>query len=224
MEISERLSAIAGTVRYGTMVDIGTDHAYLPIALCKMHKINSALATDINKSPILRAKANIEKNGLSEQIKTQLCAGLEGVTPAEYESCVIAGMGGMEIIKILRNSLDVAYGFRQLVFSPQRDIRALRIFLYENDFYISNEIMLKDSGKFYNILDCGIGRECAKYTEEEYIFGRYLIENHCKVLAEYIEIEIMKTQHNMEFLNTKHSRYKELNQYLYVCKNILEKL
>ena len=62
LKISKRLEAAASFSRRGArFADVGTDHAYLPIALCLDSKIRGAVASDINKGPIEKARENIEK-------------------------------------------------------------------------------------------------------------------------------------------------------------------
>ena len=84
IKLSKRLSTAASYVRSGAFVaDIGTDHAYLPIYLVLSGKAVGALASDINKGPIITAKEHIEKYGLSDKIRTQIANGLENIE--EYE-------------------------------------------------------------------------------------------------------------------------------------------
>ena len=60
IKLSKRLSTAASYVRSGAVVaDIGTDHAYLPIYLVSQGVAVTALASDINEGPILKAKENI---------------------------------------------------------------------------------------------------------------------------------------------------------------------
>ena len=63
-----RLSLCADVVREGSrLADIGTDHGYLPIELCRSDKIPSALACDINPLPLRSAEENITRFGLSKK-------------------------------------------------------------------------------------------------------------------------------------------------------------
>lgn len=43
----------------GILADIGTDHAYVPIALVQRQKIKGAIAMDINEGPLARAQEHI---------------------------------------------------------------------------------------------------------------------------------------------------------------------
>ena len=51
--LSVRLSVIASLVPESAKVcDVGTDHAFLPIALKKSGRVKSVIATDINEKPL----------------------------------------------------------------------------------------------------------------------------------------------------------------------------
>ena len=53
MQLSKRLSAVAEFVTPGgCLVDVGTDHGYVPIALLEQQKISSAIAMDVNRGPL----------------------------------------------------------------------------------------------------------------------------------------------------------------------------
>ena len=57
MELSKRLKAVAELVTPGMrLADVGTDHGYIPIYLTEAGVIPSAIAMDINKGPLERAK------------------------------------------------------------------------------------------------------------------------------------------------------------------------
>ena len=52
MELSKRLSAVAGLVTEGASVaDIGTDHGYIPIWLAKRDPAVKLIAMDVNEGP-----------------------------------------------------------------------------------------------------------------------------------------------------------------------------
>ena len=56
----------------GILADIGTDHAYVPIALVQRQKIKGAIAMDINEGPLARAQEHIRAARLEEYIQTRL--------------------------------------------------------------------------------------------------------------------------------------------------------
>jgi tRNA (adenine22-N1)-methyltransferase len=51
--LSNRLMAVASLVKKGSrVVDVGTDHGFIPVYLCQKGIIESAVACDINKKPL----------------------------------------------------------------------------------------------------------------------------------------------------------------------------
>ncbi|MCL2573761.1 MAG: class I SAM-dependent methyltransferase [Defluviitaleaceae bacterium] len=211
-KISKRLHKIAGMVKCRTMADIGTDHGHLPIYLIQSGLADAALATDINTKPLERAERNIDTAGLSDQIKTLLCDGLDGVDSAKYAACVISGMGGGLIINILQRNIETSRSFEQLLLSPQRDVGDVRRFLHYNGFKINDELMLKEKGKYYNILDISVGTQDV-YDEKGYVFGDILIRKKCEILREYMKIEIAKVNRIGR---------EEQKKYLWVCMEVLD--
>ena len=102
MELSKRLTAVAGLVTEGASVaDIGTDHGYIPIYLIEQNLSPKVIAMDINKGPLERARIHIAGYGMSDRIETRLSDGLAAVKPKEVEEMIVAGMGGGLVIHIL---------------------------------------------------------------------------------------------------------------------------
>lgn len=193
MELSKRLKAVADLVLpCEVMADIGTDHGYVPITLCLQEKVKRAIACDIKKGPLQKAVENIHNCQMEERIETRLGAGLEKIMHGETETIVIAGMGGMLMIDILAQSLEIVKGSRQLVLQPQLDVDKVRRYLHQIGFTITEEIMVWEDKKFYNVLSAQPGEEVYS-QEEDYLFGKVLIEKKDSVLKEYL-LAILKQQ------------------------------
>ena len=63
MELSKRLHAVAGLVTEGASVaDIGTDHGYIPIYLIQERIASKAIALDVKKGPLERARMQDRKS------------------------------------------------------------------------------------------------------------------------------------------------------------------
>ena len=163
-----RLSLCADFVREGSrLADIGTDHGYLPIALCQSGKIPSAIACDINPLPLRSAEENIAKFGLSKMIKTRLSDGLKELAPNEVDDIVIAGMGGELIRDILSSAPWVKDEAKHLVLQPMTHHDDLIRWLYENGFDIERQAAVRDDGKAYTVLSTrftGDKTDCDLYT------------------------------------------------------------
>jgi tRNA (adenine22-N1)-methyltransferase len=202
MELSERLKTIASEVRFRTLADIGTDHGYIPIYLAERGLIDKAAACDIKKGPLARAKENIKKHRLDGMIDLRLGGGLSPVKPGEFETAVIAGMGGMLLTEIIKASADCAKSFRQLVLQPQLDIPEVRKFLHTASFKINNEEMVPDENKYYNILSCSPGSD-EIYDENDYLFGKILLRKKDPVLKNDILRKLKKTEKIIADMSTQ---------------------
>ena len=149
MQLSLRLSAIAEMVTEGNrLVDVGCDHGYLPVYLIFEKKIPQAIAADVGKGPLSRAREHIHQYGLDNYIETRLSDGLKEIGKEEGDTLVIAGMGGPLMEKILTEGEETRKGFRELILQPQSDIPHVRKFLFENGYHIVNEEMVLEEGKF----------------------------------------------------------------------------
>lgn len=157
--LSPRLLKIASLVPAGARpVDVGSDHAYLPVYLVQNGIVNEAYATDINQGPILRARANIEKAGLQDKILTRRCDGLDGVEDFAPDTVTIAGMGGELIADIISQSEYVKKHAPLLILQPMTQAGALRSYLAQNGFSVESEHLLPEAHRMYQIIVC-------RYTE-----------------------------------------------------------
>lgn len=195
MELSKRLQAVADLVTPGLKVaDIGTDHGYIPIWLMEHKKSSFAVAMDINKGPLEKARENIRLHGLTSYIETRLSDGMKNLKAGEAESVVIAGMGGGLVMKILEDVKGKSLGIREWILQPQSEIQKVRTYLRESGYCIVAEDMVLDEGKFYPMMKV-IKGEPELYSEAELCYGKILLKNRNKVLEEFLKKELdIKTE------------------------------
>lgn len=63
---------------------------------------------------------------------------------------------------------------KELILAPQLDVDAVRRYLHTIGFSIETELMVKEDGKFYNIMRCIPGEEV--YPREiDYLYGKKLL-------------------------------------------------
>lgn len=229
MKLSDRLQAVASFVTPGLkVVDIGTDHGYVPIYLIKEKISSYVIAMDINKGPILRAKAHIMEEGLTEYIDTRISDGFEKIHIGEAKSAIIAGMGGELIIKILENGREIVEDLDELILSPHSEIASVREYLHKNNLKIEDEKMLIDEEKFYTIMKVTKGKDKA-YSLEEYKYGAILIDRKDEVLMKYLKKEMEKLDkiitnlENNSSCNTK-ARLEELKDEKKMALCVIEKM
>lgn len=201
MQISERLKTVASFVTEGMrVVDIGTDHAYVPIYLIQNKKIPSALAMDVGAGPLERAYKHILQQGLGEQIETRLSNGFSAFQKGEAQSVVIAGLGGELMIQILYAGKEVISEVSEFILSPHSEIHKVRGFLMEQGFSIVKETMLQEEGIYYTIIKAvyGIGDY---RTEPELWYGKRMLEEQHPVLYTYLQKEYAVRKQIMERLS-----------------------
>ena len=218
MQLSKRLAAVARLVSAGSrLADVGTDHGYVPISLVCEGKIPSAIAMDVNRGPLNRARAHIKAQGLEKYIDTRLSDGLAALAPGEADSVLIAGMGGMLMMRILSQGQAHWDTVREWILQPQSEIGGVRHFLAEAGFRITDEDMVKEDGKYYPMFRAVRGNTDYE-TEREFLFGKALLDQKHPILKEWLGKENQTVQRVLETLNTQHpegarSRQRELEQY-----------
>ncbi len=176
-KLSPRLKAAASLVRSGSFVaDIGTDHAYLPIALCLEGRIRGGVASDINDGPVERGKKNIEKYGLREKLLCLRADGLDGIGSYSPEDILILGMGGELIARILGDAPWTKNADIRLCLQPMTHAEVLRGFLVQNGYEITEELTVAEDGRIYQLICAAYSGEAQSYTEAELLLGRINIE------------------------------------------------
>ena len=153
MKMNNRLKAIAGLVKDGKgLIDVGTDHGYLPVYLAQNGYTGALLASDINPGPLDAARRTAREAAEEERIRFLLCDGLDGCPPERIDTIVIAGMGGDLICRILDRAewcLDDAY---TLLLQPMTKAEVLRYWLVNNGFRLEEELLVRDGGRIYQII------------------------------------------------------------------------
>lgn len=188
MKLGERLQTIAAMVPEGvaSIADIGTDHAYLPIYLVKNNIVARAIAGDIHQGPYLSAKNAVISAQLEQVISVRLGNGLEVVTPGEAEVVVIAGMGGQNIIDILRARLEVIAAVKRLIVQPMIAAPAVRRWFQDNGWQIVSEQLVREDGKLYQIIAAEPG-EKQSFEPILYEIGPLLWQTRHPLLPVHLE-------------------------------------
>lgn len=183
------LSALPYLKKGGAVIDVGTDHAYLPIYLVGEGISSRALACDINRGPIESAQRNIAAAHLTKKIDTLCTDGLHGAEHFAPDNVLIFGMGGELIIRILSEAPWVKDSNIGLVLQPMTRAHLLRRWLLENGFEIVGETITHED-RYYQTIAARYCGKVEEYTEEELLLGRWNIQNNAPQLRGFIEHEI----------------------------------
>lgn len=180
--LNSRLKTVFDLIGDGARVaDIGTDHAFLPIALVKSGKSKKVIACDIGEKPLENARKNLERLKISS-VDLRLSDGLEGIAPNEVDTFVMAGMGGEVISGILSRCDYIKDSTFSLVLQPMTGADFLRKFLYENGFEITKEIAVEDNSKLYTVISARFCGDIKERSNVFYIHGKLNPQNPTDLL------------------------------------------
>lgn len=165
MELSKRLAIVKSLVPKGArLLDVGSDHAFLPIALLKEGLISEAVVTDINKGPLERGKENFGRLFPHAKVSFVLSDGFDKVDRGAADTAAICGMGGLLIADIIKRAGPKAKEML-LLLQPMSHQNDLRRFLWDEGFAIEDELFALEGDKAYVIFKV---RFCGEKTEFSY--------------------------------------------------------
>ncbi|ELC8441900.1 SAM-dependent methyltransferase [Clostridium perfringens] len=217
MELSKRLKRIAEHVdKCESVADIGTDHGYIPIYLVKEGICEKAIASDINKGPIEKAKVNVTFEGVSDKVKCLLGPGLNPLKVGEVNGVILAGMGGNLTRDILLADMPKVKKYDFLVLQPAQNPEVLREFLYKNNYKILDEDLIKDEGRFYELFKVKYDETSEKLIFEDeldYEISPLLRKKEHPLFKEFIEEKINKCETILNFIkdDTEAARKRKAN-------------
>ena len=192
--ISKRLEMVASFVPQGAVIlDVGSDHAYLPIELVERGQIETAIAGEVVEGPYQSAVKNVEAHGLKEKIQVRLANGLAAFEEEDQVSVItIAGMGGRLIATILEEGLEKLSNIQRLILQPNNREDDLRIWLQDHGFRIVAESILEEAGKFYEILVVEAGK--MELSASDVRFGPFLSKEVSPVFVQKWQKEATKLE------------------------------
>ena len=222
MDLSIRLKAIVNMIEEcDSVIDVGTDHGYVPIYLVKNGVIKSAIASDINRGPVDKARKNIIQSNVQEQISCRMGSGLSTVNKGETEIAIIAGMGGNLIRDILEADLEVVKQFKYMILQPVQNAEVLREYLYITGYDILDEEICKDDGKFYEIIKVKYNTKPVTLDDIYYEISKILLDKKNTVMQSFIEYKLQKYSKVYDSLNADTILSKNRKVQLY---HVIQKL
>ena len=216
--MNKRLSALYDKIPPGVgVIDVGTDHGYLPAALAASGYPGRILATDIRTEPLQAARKTAARAGVSERIEFLLCDGLALCPPDAVDTIVIAGMGGDTIVKILDEAefcMDSRY---LLILQPMTKPEVLRYWLAYNEFEILSEALAQETGGLYQILTARFGGNTKLCDAELFVGKASLAEDPAlyRLALDQLETRLFKALDGMrgrEEDNPRRALYQEVEK------------
>lgn len=208
--ISKRLSIVASFVPQGAiLLDVGSDHAYLPIELVESGKIERAIAGEVVVGPYQSAVKNVETHGLVDKIQVRLANGLAAFEETDQVSTItIAGMGGRLIATILEEGLDKLSSVNRLILQPNNREDELRVWLQAHGLQIVAESILEEAGKYYEIIVVEAGT--MNLSASEVRFGPFLSQEASPVFVEKWQKEAGKLEYALNQIPEKNLAERQI--------------
>lgn len=220
--MNKRLACLAALIPDGRgLIDVGTDHGYLPLALAQRGYPGRLFASDIAPGPLRAAEKTFREAGLSGRIELLLADGLDGCDPGAVDGIAIAGMGGDTVCGILDRAewcLDARY---TLYLQPMTRAEVLRYWLVHNGFAIVEETLVEDGGLLYAALAARFGGETRLNDAELFTGSRALLGGH--PLFEK-QLRQQRARHEKALRGLESSRKQENRARAALLRDILEQM
>lgn len=188
-----RIEAIASLVDNDALVvDIGTDHAYLPIYLYENDITKNIVASDISSNALLFAKSNLEKHNLRGKIKLVVSDGFKNLDEC-FDIAIISGVGTETIKKILDNEVLP----NKLILSSHKNVSDLREYMFKIGYKIEKEIIVYENNIYYNIIKYVKGKD--NLSKYDLLVGLSNDINYKKHLLKKYK-EIYEKSHDKKYL------------------------
>lgn len=225
MKITKRLERVASHISKGSIVlDIGTDHGYIPVFLVKKGLSPFAIAADVNKKPLDKAKELIAENKMKDKVETRLGSGFEIIKDGEVDEVIIAGMGGVLISDLITAAGEIPKKLKKLVLQPMQAQKELRKYLLKNGYEIIEEELVKEDGRIFEIIVVEYkGQDFSDGMEEiDFEISKKHRNQNNHLFIEFLERKIHEEESILEKIKGKET--KEVNEKREICKKRLEVL
>lgn len=198
--ISKRLLCCAGMVRPGARVaDVGCDHGYLGIYLLRQEIASFVAAMDLRPEPLEKARRNAARFGTEEKMFFAVCDGLSAVGPGFVDTVICAGMGGDTIAGILEDCPWAKDPEIHWILQPQSSGNDLRRWLGNHGYRILREVLIRDSGFLYSVLEVQYGGGTPVSPGRQYV-SEPLLDNEPELVREYLRRVIRGIQRAVDGL------------------------
>lgn len=184
MKRSKRLQTLCGELHpCSVFADVGCDHGYMAQYMLENSLCDRAYISDISEPSLEKARRLLSEYIQEGRVQSFCCAGLEQV-PRDAQQVLIAGMGGEEIVGILKT------GFLppRLVLQPMKNSEKVRRFLLESGYPIVRDYTFSD-GKFYDVICAEQGQTPREYGSLALEFGYDNLFAPGVDFLEYLRIE-----------------------------------
>ena len=169
-----KIADIVGIVE--RIIDVGTDHGYLPVYLIENRQIQHAIVSDISKDSLNKAILLAKEKQLEDKIEARKGGGFHVLKKDDMVDVgIVAGMGGNLIAQILQeNKTLLQQKNMRLILQPMQNPEVLRSYLIQNGYTIINEYLVQEERFIYQIIEVNVGvtSDIEAYSDLELEFGK----------------------------------------------------
>lgn len=226
IKLSNRLKKIAELVDFGaTVIDVGTDHGYVPNFLCEKKISRDIIATDISKNSLEKSIELTKERDNEKYIRNILA---NGIVKENRDNIIIAGLGGIQIAEIILNSIEIARSAKKLILQPMQKTNILRRELNNMGFEIIDEEIIFEDDRYFEIILARYSGQIKKLEEVDFYFSKSLMEKKDKVYLDFLrerqrELEKILNNINNDSDRTK-KRSDELKSLLIRTKEAIDEI
>ncbi len=216
--LSKRLESIASFIPRGArFADIGSDHAYLPCAVCIKDPTARAIAGEVRSGPFQSAQKTVKENELEEQVDVRLGDGLD-VMDKCISHVIIAGMGGALIESILERGKNKLMNVQGMILQPNIGSSNVRRWIDSHAFAIIHEEIIEENDHFYEVIVAkrvDVQWQIKQLTEKEIYLGPLLTPERSSLFMKKWTREQRHLEHIVEQMKqSKHPNAAQLNQFM----------
>ena len=216
LHLSKRLECVGDFILTNSrLADIGSDHAYLPVALTLQQKIYFSIAGEVAQGPFEAAKKQVMKNRLADQINVRLADGLDAIFKEDQITVItICGMGGALIKNILESGWQKQKidGSQRLILQPNVGEAIVRQWVVEHGYSIIEERIMEENNKCYEIIVAEKLAEKTEYSSAEIFFGPQLLQEKSSLFEKKWQKELNQKQNILTNLTQSKEEHTNKNQ------------
>lgn len=223
MKIKARLQLIVQWILagdYKNIWDVGTDHGAIPIVLSQTLPKSNIIASDISSQVIDKLS---KKTQHIDNITCVVANGLASINN-EVDIVIIAGLGIRKIHQVLMKDDEK---IKSYIIQSNRNLKAIRQWIYEQNFFIEKENILLDKRHYYFTILVNKKEGTAIKTGQDIVFGPLLLQQREALFMNFWQKEKNKMQQltaKITQLGKKQGKKKEIMLISQMLKNDANKI
>lgn len=215
--MTKRIQTVTSLIKKcNVFADVGCDHGYVSKNVLDEKLAKKVYITDVSK-PSLEKAISLLSRFYPDNFTSFLTDGLDGVP--EPDEVLIAGMGGEEIVKILKKC---PYKPVILILQPMKNADKVRKYLHNEGYGLERDFMFFADGKYYEIMRAVLFYNDG-YTEKEELYGRENLKGNSDFLV-YLDKKISETEKLSLIGNLNEDSEKEISERLETLRGLRDEI